>query len=241
MISRRLFLGGAVAGVGLGYAGITATGSEASIRFIGRRETIVALLDTGTERVLFVLGERDDELLENVPGLTTLGKTRIDMVIASYRVLATRAAREHLQVGSTPVLSIQADHSLPPIRGNISLISTMVELELGAATQMQLTPATSPPDNPGFVAHIHCRGTSIALTSGGTAARLDPGSNIDLLALPGRPDLKSLNLLHPTLLVSNAPVDSETDIHQMQVYPADPQVVKIGQGSISVRDDQLSS
>lgn len=241
MISRRLFLGATVAGVVLGLTGIATTRSSASIRFIGRRDTIVTLLDTGTERVLFILGAQDDELLGDVVGLTTIGGSRIDLIVATHRILATRAARTHLGGLSTPTFSIQADSSLPPIRGEISVVTGTTSLELGSSTRIRLVPSMNSGDHPDFVTSIDCCNVRINLVSSGGASRLSDGAGCDLLVVPGRTPVDIVDRNKPKLLVCTAPDSELNGIRQIQVYRSDPQIVRLGDGQLSVRDNQFSS
>ena len=241
MISRRLLAGSTLTGAIFGLAGISATRSDASIRFIGRQRTIVALLDTGSERVIFVLGDRDDQLLADITGLTTIGNTRIDMVVASYRVLATQAAREHLRINSTTTISVQSNLSLPPIRGQVSPLTQIADITLGDATSMRLTPVTDIDEEAHFVADIVSYGVRIILAGQDGAVRFSRSSSCDLLAIPGRPDTRTVSNVHPQVLVCNSPNKDQISINQIQVFRTDPQVVRIGDGRISFRDDQLSS
>lgn len=241
MISRRSFLGVSLIGAMCGLIASSRSRAEASIRFIGRRETIIALLDTGSERVLFLLGEQDDELLASIPGLTTIGNSRIDLVVGTHRLLSTRAAREHLHLDSTRAVAIQADASLPPIRGEISTVTETIELQLGDMTSIQITPLVRPDDHPDFSVTIRHRDVSIALVSGEDALRhVDIGAYA-LLAIPGRPGIRATSTVQPQLIVCNSPNLEDVAINQMAVYRDDPQVVRIDPAGIRIRDDQLFS
>ena len=240
MISRRKLAIGGVGGILLGLTGVALTRSEASIRFIGRRQTIIALLDTSSERVLIVLGDQDDELLSNVPGLKTVGNTRIDLVVANHRILATRAAREYLQIDTITALSVQASSSLPPIRGNVNQITESTVLDLGGKSTMKIDVTGLEADHPDFLVTINCHGTRLILSSSNAALRAISDRSPDLLAVPGPAEANTHAHLSPHVLVCNTPDDS-LETRQMQVFATDPAIVRIGDGSISVRDDQLSS
>lgn len=240
MIGRRKLVAGAAGGILLGLTGIMLTRNEASIRFIGRRQTIIALMDTSTERVLIVLGERDDDLLANTLGLTTVGNTRIDLVVATHRILATQAAREHLQMDSIPSFAIQTNESLTPIRGNTSSITAPVSVELGNGSSMHIQLTGAEADHPDFLITIQCRNNLLVLANHTSALRLLSNGKPDLLALPGPAEGFANSMLTPQILVCNTR-DGASDIAQIEVFPADPSIVRIGDGRLTVRDDQFSS
>lgn len=246
MISRRGLITAAVTGMSVGLAGVYLIQGDASIRFIGRRSTIITLLDTGTERVLMVLGDQDDELLENIVGLKTVGNTRVDLVIASHRILATRSARMHLRIDSTQTIAIQASASLPPIRGEVTSATQAVSLDIGKQTSIQIAPSaatlsSSNAHHPDFVVSATCHNTSMILASSDAALRLSDGGICDLLAVPGSPGDVAMARINPQLFVSNRPLVEEASITQMQVFESDPQTIRIGDGKLQIRDDQLSS
>lgn len=241
MISRRKFLTIASFGAILGITGMAFTRTEASIRFIGRRETIVALLDTGVERVLFLLGESDDELLGDIAGLSIIGNTRIDMVVGSYGAISTRSAREHLRLDATTAIVIQSDTSLPPIRGDISTVTATTDLQLGDSTRIRIAPSPGPAENQDFVVDIHHKDTRVILVSNEAALRLVDAGSCAVLVVPGRPGETAINRVQPQLIVCNSPNLEQLPVSQMQVYRTDPQVVRIEGSGIRVHDDQLSS
>lgn len=246
MINRRQLLAATATGVVVGLVGASVTRGDVSIRFIGRQSTIIALLDTGEARAMLVLGQRDDDLLENIPGLKTVGNTRIDLVIASHRVLATHAAREHLQIDSTPTIAIQANTSLAPIRGDITPVTSAIELEVGDAIPVRITASGSglpdlEADDPDFVISAKYDETRILFASSDSALRLTDDGACDLLAVPGSPGNVALARYKPQLFVSNSPLKEGLLSAQMQVFRSDPMVVQIERGGIQLRDDQVSS
>lgn len=239
MITRRKLVTATAGGTLFGLTGVMLTRGEASIRFIGRRSTIIALLDTKTERVLFLLGEQDDGLLSHIPGLTTVGNSRIDLVIASHRILATAAARKHLQTETIPTLAIQASNSLPPIRGEVTSVTSSLMLNLGETTSMQIDVGRAKDDHPDFLVAISSHGCSLLMGSSHTALRMANHGHCDLLTLPGSAASIVDSNISPQLLVCNS-LSDETGFAQMDVFPTDPISVQIGNGAISIRDDQLS-
>jgi hypothetical protein len=246
VISRRQFFGATAAGVMAGLAGVAVTRGEATIRLIGRRSSIIALLDNGTERVLMVLGSQDDDLLMNIPGLKTVGNTRVDLVIASHRILATRAARHHLNIETTPTLAIQAHASLPPIHGNVTPIVHPIVLGIGNATTLQVQPTrarlTGPEaEHPEFLITVDCVGRHLILASGDQALLLADGVSPAMLVVPGSPGTNATTRLNPQVLVSNSPATEGIAAPQIQVFRTDPAVVRIHADGLILRDDQLSS
>ena len=240
MIGRRTLLAGSLGGLLFGLTGVALLRNDSSIRFIGRRQTIIALLDTTTERVLFVLGERDDELLAYIAGLTTVGNARIDLVVASHRVLATRAAREHLNAGTVPTLVLQMSGSMPPIRGNVTNISGGTTLDLGGKALMEIDVTGTEADHPDFLVNIDIRGNQLQLASSEYSLRMSEIGNPTLLALPGSAaGVERLNI-SPEVLVCNAP-NPDLANRQVEVFASDPSIVQIGEGSLTIREDQLSS
>lgn len=217
------------------------TRSNASIRFIGRRESIIALLDTGVERVILLLGELDDELFGDAAGLNTIGNSRIDLVMGTYNVIASRSAREHLRLDSTAAIVIQGDASLPPVRGNISMITATADIKLGETTSIRIAPSLMPAEHPDFAVDIRHKNTRMILTSGEAGLRLVDSGSCSLLVIPGRPSERAISAVQPQLVVCNSPNLEELPVHQMQVFRSDPQVVRIHDEGIGVRDDQLSS
>lgn len=240
MINRRKLIIGAVGGTLIGLGGMALTRNGASIRFIGRRNTIIALLDTSTERALIVLGERDDDLLDFVPGLKTVGNTRIDLVIAGHHILSTSAAREHFQLVSTSTISVQGSASLPPIRGDVTAVTSSSTIKLGKNTEIKISVAGIQDDQPDFLVDIATRETRLVLLSGGSTLRMNDIASPDLLALPGSADQLTRSNITPQILVCNTRSEA-IKVPQMEVFPLDPSIIRLNDGSLSVRDDQLSS
>ncbi len=240
MISRRKLAVGSLAGALFGLSGVALLRNDASIRFMGQGNTIIALLDTSRERVLFVLGEQNEGLLEKLNGLTTAGNSRIDLVVATHRILTTQAGRKHLRPDLPPTLAMQTSSSLPPLRGQVTTALDSTTVEIGEETMIEVEVAGSDPDHPDFLVTILCQGADIVFTNSKSGLRLMKDPTCDLLALPGSADAITGSYISPKLLVTNAPMP-ELDGDQLEVFPSDPSVVRIGNGGISVRDDQLSS
>lgn len=248
VISRRHVIPATAAGLLVGsIAGIVGTQfsqNEASIRFIGRRNTIFALLDTGTGRVLILLGEHDDELLNNLPALKSFGSRRIDLVVATHRFLTTRAARETLNLNTTAALSVQANLSLSPIRGDIIPVPSRVAFTIGNDTNVDVLPIASGADtrdHPDFVVEVNCRGVRMLLTSNERGLRHADSGPFHLLAVTGTPGEIANSRLASSLIVSNLRTTNFGATTQVQVYPSEPVIVGINHDALQIREDQLSS
>lgn len=246
MINRRQLLAATTTGAVFGLTVRAMTDSYASLRFIGRRSTIITLLDTGSERILIVIGEQDTDLLANIPGLTTIGNTRIDMVVATHRVLASRTGREHLQLENTPAIAIQAHSSLPPIRGDIAVATYPVGLKPGDHTRLHITPSLGGAsednaDHPDYVIDIVYQHTRIVLASSDSALRIMDGGNCEALVVPGAPGPIATSRLQPALLISTAVRPENIIAPYVQAFPSDPMVARFESNGITVREDQLSS
>lgn len=236
---RRLFA--AAAGIAVGIVGSATTRSDASIRFLGRGSSILALLDTGTERALFALGAPDNRLIADTAGLTTIGRSRVDLVVATHRTLATDIARKHMSLDTAQILSVQSDASLPPIQGAVHLASHSLELTLGNTTKLTVTAGVNPTDHPDFLVEIECLGRRLLISSSASALRTASGSGHDLLVLPGEASADDVNRVRPQVVVGNYRGEEEIDTVQIEVFPTDPIVVGIRDEGISVRRNQLSS
>lgn len=193
-----------------------------------------------------VLGEGDDDLLANITGLTTVGSTRIDLVVASHRVLATQAARDHLEIESIPTISLQAHNSLPPIRGSIMPTSQTREIKIGNSTTMRIALSGSmlssgDAGDPDFLISIMHRKTRIVLANRDTALRIGLPISPDVLVVPGSPGPIASDRFQPHLFVCNSPNHEVVTSAQLPVYPSDPMVIRFREGEMVVWDDQVSS
>lgn len=246
MIDRRRLLtltATAALGVGAGFAGARLSGEQASIRFIGDRNSMIALLDTGQERVIFVVGEQNDALTKNVANLVTVGNGRIDLVVATHRVLATRAAREYLGIEEVTTVCLQSDMSLPAIRGKVKTTAHNMDITLGNTATLSIRPQGPAPvnaDHPEYIGDIRIQGIRMLIGSSLSALRRANVGRADLLAVTGAVTDEILGQVEPSLVVCNSPLEA-SDAAQMQVFWNDPVIVRIDDGAIRFRPDQLSS
>lgn len=250
MISRRRLITAGIAtitaGAVSGYIGSQLALSDASIRFIGTRTAILALLDTGRERVLIVLGAPDDRLLRNAIGLRTIGNHRLDLIIAPYRVLTMPAALQHLGFDTVQTVSVQGHLSLPPVRGEILPLADALEIRLGDSGIMRVLSlgfavGLSEPEDPDYLVEVTLNGARISLGSADAAFRSGSGIPAHLVAVPGRPGPIVTQQTSAPLIVCSTPVEPQADMIQMPVFPNDPVVVHLKQNGITVNSNQLSS
>ena len=249
-MSRRRLIGGSVAAVVAGaISGVIGSQlalSDATIRFIGNDASILALLDTGRERVLIVLGSPNERLLKNAIGLRTIGNHRLDLIIAPYQVLATTTAREELQFDTVQSVSVQGNLSLPPVRGKVLPIAEALEIGVGNSGRLRVLPmamvaGTTPAENPDYLVEVDLSGARLTLASSDTALRLASGRSAHLVAVPGSPGPIALNRPAAPLIVCSRPIEPQPEIVQMPVYSNDPVVVQLKRDGISINSNQLSS
>lgn len=250
MISRRRLIGTGiatvVAGAVSGVIGSQLALSDASIRFIGTRAAILALLDTGRERVLIVLGTPDERLLRNAIGLRTIGNHRLDLIITPYQVLTMPSAREQLGFDTVQTVSVQGHLSLPPVRGEILPVADALEIGLGDTGTLRVLPLgiaadLSTPENPDYLVEIAINGARLRLGSSDAAFRLSTGVSAHLAVVPGSPGPTVLNRVSAPLIVCSSPLEPQPDVMQMPVFPNDPVVVQLKRDGVSINSNQLSS
>ena len=246
MISRRAMVSATLTGIPVGIAGgflmRTWTGSGASIRFLGRHQTMVALLDTGTTRAIFLLGEPDVAMLDNLPQLLTFGRSRTDLLIGSHRWLTTNGLRAAVDLHTITTLSLQADSSLPPIRGNVFPISNGQMLQLGDECEVTISVSAisaDSEDHPGILITILCRETAIMLASSAGALN-EHWRGVTVLAFPGKIDATAVLNQHPALFVGTEMLEDDSQ-PALLTHASEPVRLTIGNGSVTHRGDQFSS
>ncbi|MCA9832536.1 MAG: hypothetical protein KC435_01180 [Thermomicrobiales bacterium] len=241
MISRRNLVIGGISiptGVGLGLWAHTANRLAASIRLIGNDDGILTLLDTGRERVLILSGTIDSDLWSHLPILRTLGRARIDMVIGSYANLLPRTVREG--VGEALMISMQKDASLPPLGGNVQVITDYTELAVGAG---KVTVEASGPvvESPTFVIAWEIEDTTTLILSGIEALRQRHQSQVHALVVPGELAAEDVSNTGAALIVGAADVPVNLEGPYLQIFPTAVTTITPGDEAISVPKDQLSS
>lgn len=249
MITRRRLIASSAAalacGSAIGVVGSQMQTPQSSLRAIGARKSMLVLVDTGNERVLFVLGEPNESLLKNAAGISTIGNQRIDVLVATHLVLASRAARESLPLESAHTLCLQSDMTLPPIQGVNDVVMDNATLELGDGMHLsvwidQSVQNEDALNQPSFSVGITREKVSAVLL-GGAQAKVPPSqSSPDVLVVPGAANAELARKMSPSLLVCNEGNPAVlTD--QMQVFWNDPVRIELGTETISYRRDQLWS
>lgn len=239
MIGRRAFVLGGISlpfGVGLGLWVHAANQSQPSIRLIGDDDGILALFDTGRERVLMLTGPISDYLWNQLPILRTLGHSRIDLLIGSYENLLPRSVRQ--DVGNALAISLQRDASLPPLAGDVQIVSDYSEIALSDHAKITLQLSGT---NSDFVVSCDIADTTVVLVSSIAAMRLMKLTGIHALIVPGEFVSEDISLNHASLIIGAS--DSPMNLEQpyLQIFPTSVTSVTPHDGGISVPQDQLSS
>lgn len=236
MIGRRAFVA-ALAGIPVGIAAGSVIrwwiGNEPSIRFIGQRNTIISLFDSGSERMLVFLGEPDGSLLEHIPALLTYGQTRIDLVVASHNWLTSDGIRAAIDLDSTPVIALQGDVSLPPISGTVTTVVDSLAVELGGYAEVAFQVGSivnDDPTDPLFVVDIAFNGVRMLLANQDSALELvDDGAQ--LLAIPGN---ASVDDLTPSVFVGTER-HAQAGFETLLVYYDEPIELLFNDNQLSVK------
>lgn len=246
MTSRRAVLSAGLAaipvgiGTAFGIRHVMATGTI--LRILGRDATMLALFDTGNERVLFLLGDPDVGTLGHLAQLLPIGRRRLDIIVGSHQWLTSEGARDHLDLETITTLSLQATASTPPIRGNVYPVTSSLQFELGKNSSVSLSVGRAHEaagTNPDFVAEIRLGETRLVLARGATALHgIEAGPH--LLAVPGEIDPESITIIQPGILVCTSST-AEMDVPAVQAFPDDAVVFTIRDGSVSIREDQFFS
>ena len=241
MISRRAIAAGIVGVAGGGLGGVLVAmraRPEASIRFIGREDTIIALLDTTNERVLFFLGEPNERVLDHLPQLLTYGGTRVDLIAASHRWLTFAGIRDAIDLDSTQTLVLQSDSVLPPIAGNVHVVLDSMVIELSGGTEIRITVDRDDPNepaNPLIAVEIAIDGSRLLLANREPALEL-VFERQQLIAVPGDVSPEALHAFSPSIVVSTALLE-DTIFENVLVYDSDPIALTLSSGTISTNRD----
>lgn len=238
MISRRAF-SAALAAIPVGIACGTLVrqwpDSGATIRFLGERQTIITLLDTGNERALFLLGEPNAGILAHLPQLLTFGNTRVDLIAASHQWLTTEGIRTVLNMDDTPTISLQGNSTLPPIVNTVRPVSDALSIQLGNTTVVNVTVTQQlgdESDDPHVRIEITCQGIRMFLASRETA--LDNSlAQAHLIAVPGDVSLASIERLSPALFVGTT-LHADAEIDEVMVFYNEPVTLSISDSKLTV-------
>ncbi len=246
MSSRRAILSAVLAAIPVGIGASFGmrhwlTGGM-SVRLLGRDDSMLALFDTGNERVLLLLGEPHLELLANLSHLLPVGQTRIDMIVGSHAWLTVGGARSHLDLQAVTTLSVQASASAPPIRGNVYPVTSTLRFQVGDTSDALLLVGhdhDSAATNPDMSVEISAAGTRLLFASGGDALG-STGTPLHLLAVPGEVSAEKIAALGPEILATTSPAQ-DVDLPSVQVFPQDVVSFAIHDGAVKVREDYFFS
>lgn len=243
MISRRSLLVAVASvpiGTAIGAGAYITNRSDPSIRVIGNRDGMLIMLETVTERLLLLTGEVDDRLWSQRSNLITIGKERLDAIIATYANLIALGINGKT-VGNTTILSLQRNASLPPLRGMVVPVADYVEMQLGELARLTIDvfATVEGDDAPDFLITFICEGTTSVIASRSSVAPRTSLSGVDALIVPGEIESDSIVGLHPSLLVSSATERIPGSHDQILVFTDSTAELLLENGAIHVEADQL--
>jgi hypothetical protein len=164
------------------------------------------------------------------------------MIVGTHSWLTLEGMRDHLDLETITTLSIQASASAPPIRGNVHPVTSSLRFEIGQGSNVLLAvgrdndPAGT---NPDVSVEIVSEGARLVIASGADALNgIEAGPH--LLAMPGEVDLEQINLLRPEV-ASGTLLPADIDVPMVQVFPNDPVIFAVRDGSVAIRRDQFFS
>lgn len=142
-ITRRALLTSAGLGIlagGTWGAAIQAlaTPSTPSLSVVGKEDMQIVLLDTTEVRVLLLLGSPDDDLQSQIPGMLTILRQRVDVLVgasSSVNALGSRF-RDRWQLAHT--LAIAEPASLPVASGTLTTAGDDLTIDLGNGVSLDL-------------------------------------------------------------------------------------------------------
>lgn len=189
------------------------TPSVPSLSVVGKQEMQIALLDTTKIRILFLLGTPDSELQEQIPGILTMLRQRIDIVVgASEAVDALGAPFRHRWRVSHTLVIPEADSTITPTNNRTWVTrDVVVDLGDGASIDIQATSRagwnrTATP-HALWAAALHSgrQKISLAPSAESLAALVDTGSS--LLVVPDAQTGKPAADLEARIVATNGRED----------------------------------
>lgn len=246
MISRRSLLVAAASvpiGVAIGAGAYVANRSVPSIRVIGDREGMLVMLETGSERLLLLTGEVDEKLWSQRSNLITVGRERLDAILAAYANLLALGINGQTVGDSTTINSLQRNLSLPPLRGTVIPVADQVQMQLGETAQLSIEVIASIDGDaaPDFRATFASDGTTSVIASSSSAAARASLSGVDALIVPGEIEAEDIAGLRPSLLLSSATDRIPGSQDQMLVFTDSTSELVLKDGAIHVDARQLLS
>lgn len=231
-----------IAGTSLGLAAGAAWGtaihtlgtpSVPSLSVIGKQGMQIALLDTTKVRVLFLLGTPDSELREEIPGILTVLRQRIDIVVGSSDGVDALGApfRERWRVRHTLVIPEGGSTVAPTVDSTGVTQDLNIDLGDGGSIDIQITSRggwnrTATTHTLWVVAlHSGQHKLTLAPTAESLAALVDGGSS--LLILPDMRTGRSAAALQAHIIATNGrhdltfPRESGRGAVLVRTYPHD--------------------
>lgn len=246
MISRRSLLLGAVSlpvGISIGAGAHVANRPQPSIRVIGSRHGMLVTLETGSERVLILAGEVDEDLWQQRSSLMTLGRKRIDAIVSTYSALTTVAIPNLDANDSTVIYSLQRSMSLPPLRGNVFPVADVLEMKLGDAGRLaiQVVPSIDGDGAPDFLVTFEVEDTRSIVSSNSTAVRHVTESGIAAIIVPGAVDPEDMLGVGPELVVTTDTERLVGSPRQLLVFSDSAAELLLDRGMVRVNRGQVLS
>lgn len=130
---------GAVLGAVWGAAfPVLATEGRPTIAVIGERNAQLALVDAGAARLLVLVGEPDDRLLQRLPAMLTVFRQRIDVIVGTSTALIAHSQSlvRRWRVRHAIVMSNTADAPSLPVPATV--VADGVDIEAGDTTRLAL-------------------------------------------------------------------------------------------------------
>ncbi|MCO5225617.1 MAG: hypothetical protein M9953_09780 [Thermomicrobiales bacterium] len=228
-------------GAAVGAGAYIANRSVPSIRVIGDRDGMLIMLETDTERLLLLAGEVDKNLWSKRSNLITVGRERLDVIIATYANLLALSINGQTVNDSSTILSLQRNLSLPPLRGAVIPVADLMEIQVGEATQLTIRVIASiaGDEAPNFLITFISEGTTSVIASSSSAAHLASLSGVDALVVPGEIALEDIAGLRPSLLLSSMTERVGGSQDQILVFTDSTSELLLKNGAIHVEANQL--
>ncbi|MCO5214701.1 MAG: hypothetical protein M9950_00845 [Thermomicrobiales bacterium] len=244
MISRRSLLvavAGLPVGAAIGAGAYITNRSVPSIRVIGDRDGMLIMLETDTERLLLLAGEVDKNLWSKRSNLITVGRERLDVIIATYANLLALGINGQTVNDSTTILSLQRNLSLPPLRGAVIPVADLMEIQVGEAARLtiEVIASIAGDEAPDFLITFASEGTISVIASSASAIHHAPLSGVDALVVPGEVTPEDIAGLRPSLLLSSSIEGIAGSQEQILVFTDSTAEIVLKNGAIHVDANQL--
>jgi hypothetical protein len=115
-----------------------ATPSAPSLSVVGKEDMQIVLLDNTEVRVLILLGTPDQDLQRQIPGMLTLMRQRVDLLVGSSSSVSTLGSRFRDRWGLAQALAIAEPTSAPIMSGTFTSVRENLQVNLGNGVSMDL-------------------------------------------------------------------------------------------------------